>query len=175
MHFGKLRRREDTWYVIYLEKLMAERSPSALVVVESSSASKSYIHCNIVVFMVCWGTGRAGILVIQPSVGCVLTGVSPPAWSTRLHEYPSFDHEITSPFKILGIMWFSFDGGCGHIFLCLFIIPRHYLTIMIIFCPSHKKAAKQIKSIPLAYYHYIDRKLPFQPRGRWNSIERLYT
>ena len=46
---------------------MAERSPSALVVVESSSASKSYIHCNIVVFMVCRGTGRAGIRVIQPS------------------------------------------------------------------------------------------------------------
>ena len=115
----QIKKKRRYMIVIYLEKLMAERSPSALVVVESSSASKSYIHCNIVVFMVCWGTGRAGILVIQPSVGCVLTGVSPPAWSARLHEYPSFDHEITSPFKILGIMWFSFDGGCGHIFLCL--------------------------------------------------------
>ena len=29
-------------------------------------------------------------------------------------------------------MWFSFDGGCGRIFLCLFIIPRHYLTIHMI-------------------------------------------
>jgi hypothetical protein len=161
--------------VIYLEKLMAERSPSALVVVESSSASKSYIHCNIVVFMVCWGTGRAGILVIQPSGlcvnGCVTTsmiGTSPwisILWSRDYVPLQNFRHHV-----ILFWRWLW-----SYIFVSI-IIPRHYLKpSMIIFCPSHKKAAKQIKSIPLAYYHYIDRKLPFQPRGRWNSIERLYT
>jgi len=55
--------------VIYLEKLMAERSPSALVVVESSSASKSYIHCNIVVFM-----------VVCTHLGELASSLSSPLW-----------------------------------------------------------------------------------------------
>ena len=56
--------------VIYLEKLMAERSPSALVVVESSSASKSYIHCNIVVFM-----------VVCTHLGELASSLSSPLWA----------------------------------------------------------------------------------------------
>ena len=66
----QIKKKRRYMIVIYLEKLMAERSPSALVVVESSSASKSYIHCNIVVFM-----------VVCRHLGELASSLSSPLWA----------------------------------------------------------------------------------------------